>query len=39
MKFALSEDQGLLQDSLNKALAQLKADGTYDAIVKKWFSN
>lgn len=26
-----------LQDKLNKALAEVKADGTYDVIYKKWF--
>lgn len=36
---AVRKDKPELTASLNKALAQLKADGTYDAIVKKWFSN
>ncbi|WP_145925415.1 glutamine ABC transporter substrate-binding protein [Bordetella sp. H567] len=36
---AVRKDEPELTTSLNKALAQLKADGTYDAIVKKWFSN
>jgi polar amino acid transport system substrate-binding protein len=36
---AVRKDEPELTASLNKALAQLKADGTYDAIVKKWFSN
>ncbi|TFT50190.1 transporter substrate-binding domain-containing protein, partial [Proteus mirabilis] len=26
-----------LQDKLNKALSEVKADGTYDVIYKKWF--
>jgi polar amino acid transport system substrate-binding protein len=36
---AVRKDLPEVTASLNKALAQLKADGTYDAIVKKWFSN
>ncbi|WP_233236953.1 transporter substrate-binding domain-containing protein [Bordetella sp. LUAb4] len=36
---AVRKDMPELTTALNKALAQLKADGTYDAIVKKWFSN
>lgn len=36
---AVRKDQPELTAALNKALAKLKADGTYDAIVKKWFSN
>ena len=36
---AVRKDTPELTQALNKALAQLKADGTYDTIVKKWFSN
>jgi polar amino acid transport system substrate-binding protein len=36
---AVRKDLPEVTAGLNKALAQLKADGTYDAIVKKWFSN
>lgn len=36
---AVRKDTPELTLALNKALAQLKTDGTYDAIVKKWFSN
>ncbi|WP_454689187.1 transporter substrate-binding domain-containing protein [Achromobacter aloeverae] len=36
---AVRKDLPGLTASLNQALARLKADGTYDAIVKKWFSN
>ncbi|ALM82876.1 transporter substrate-binding domain-containing protein [Bordetella sp. N] len=36
---AVRKDMPELTAALNKALVQLKADGTYDAIVKKWFSN
>jgi polar amino acid transport system substrate-binding protein len=36
---AVSKNQPELTASLNKALAAIKADGTYDQIVKKWLSN
>ncbi|MEO7953191.1 MAG: glutamine ABC transporter substrate-binding protein [Polaromonas sp.] len=36
---ALRKDSPELTRSVNTALAKLKADGTYAAIVKKWFSN
>lgn len=36
---ALRKDSPELTKSVNTALAKLKADGTYAAIVKKWFSN
>lgn len=36
---ALRKDTPELTKSVNAALAKLKADGTYAAIVKKWFSN
>jgi polar amino acid transport system substrate-binding protein len=36
---ALRKDEPELTKSINAALAKLKADGTYAAIVKKWFSN
>ena len=36
---AVSKSEPALTAALNKALAALKANGTYDAIVKKWFSN
>ncbi|MFZ4745131.1 MAG: transporter substrate-binding domain-containing protein, partial [Limnohabitans sp.] len=35
---ALRKDTPELTKSLNAALVKLKADGTYAAIVKKWFS-
>ncbi|GAB1386689.1 glutamine ABC transporter substrate-binding protein [Melaminivora sp.] len=35
---ALRKDTPELTKAVNAALAKLKADGTYDAIVKKWFS-
>lgn len=36
---ALRKETPELTKALNGALAKLKADGTYAAIVKKWFSN
>jgi polar amino acid transport system substrate-binding protein len=36
---ALRKDTPELTRSVNATLAKLKADGTYAAIVKKWFSN
>ncbi len=36
---ALRKDTPELTKAVNAALARLKADGTYAAIVKKWFSN
>jgi len=35
---AVRKDEPQLRDQMNAALARIKADGTYDAIVKKWFS-
>ena len=35
---AVRKDEPELRDQMNAALAKIKADGTYDAIVKKWFS-
>lgn len=35
---ALRKDSAELTKAVNAALAKLKSDGTYDAIVKKWFS-
>lgn len=34
---AVSKDQPELTKALNGAIAQLKADGTYDKLVQKWF--
>jgi polar amino acid transport system substrate-binding protein len=34
---AIRKDTPELTKAVNEALAKLKADGTYDAIVKKWF--
>lgn len=34
---AVSKRQPELRDSLNKALAAIKADGTYDRVMEKWF--
>jgi polar amino acid transport system substrate-binding protein len=36
---AVRKDSPELRKAVNGALAQLKADGTYAAIVKKWFKN
>lgn len=36
---AVRKDLPELTQGLNAALQKLKANGTYDAIVKKWFSN
>ncbi len=36
---ALRKDTPELTRAVNAALAKLKADGTYAALVKKWFSN
>ena len=36
---ALRKDTPELTQAVNGAIAKLKADGTYAAIVKKWFSN
>ncbi len=27
-----------MKNAINRALVKLKKDGTYDALVKKWFS-
>ncbi len=34
---ALRKDNAELQEAMNKALTDMKADGTYDTIFKKWF--
>ena len=31
------KDNPALRDAFNAGLAKIKADGTYDAIYKKWF--
>jgi polar amino acid transport system substrate-binding protein len=36
---ALRKDEPELKKAINGALAQMKADGTYAAIVNKWFKN
>ncbi|PMS22711.1 glutamine ABC transporter substrate-binding protein [Trinickia dabaoshanensis] len=36
---AVRKDEPQLRDALNRALEKIKADGTYAAIVKKWFSS
>jgi polar amino acid transport system substrate-binding protein len=36
---ALRKDTPELTKAVNASIAKLKADGTYAAIVKKWFSN
>lgn len=36
---AVRKDLPEVTKALNEALRKLKGDGTYDAIVKKWFSN
>jgi polar amino acid transport system substrate-binding protein len=36
---AVRKDEPQLRDALNAALDKIKADGTYDALVKKWFSS
>ena len=33
----ISKDKQELTDQVNQALKELKADGTYDKIYKKWF--
>lgn len=35
---ALRQDNAELRDAMNKALADMKADGTYDTLFKKWFN-
>ncbi|WP_434525322.1 arginine ABC transporter substrate-binding protein [Photorhabdus asymbiotica] len=35
--FAVRKDNKALQNKLNKALTDIKQDGTYDIIYKKWF--
>lgn len=37
MGMAVSKENAALQQELNKALADLKKDGTYDQLYKKWF--
>ena len=34
----VSKDNAALADAMNKALADMKADGTYDKIAAQWFS-
>ncbi|KWZ39863.1 glutamine ABC transporter substrate-binding protein [Burkholderia savannae] len=36
---AVRKDEPQMRDALNNALAKIKADGTYAAIVNKWFAN
>ena len=36
---AVRKDEPQLRDALNAALDKIKADGTYDTLVKKWFSS
>ncbi|MGN6315015.1 transporter substrate-binding domain-containing protein [Trinickia sp.] len=36
---AVRKDEPQLRDALNSALEKIKADGTYAALVKKWFSS
>ncbi|MBE0417741.1 MAG: transporter substrate-binding domain-containing protein, partial [Coriobacteriia bacterium] len=35
--FAFNQDNPGLRDAVNDALAELRADGTYDDIYRKWF--
>lgn len=37
--FAVKQDNTELLDKLNKGIASVKADGTYDKIKGKWFAN
>ena len=37
MVFAFKKDNKQLQEGVNKALKELKANGTYDKIYEKWF--
>ncbi|UOP05247.1 transporter substrate-binding domain-containing protein [Conchiformibius kuhniae] len=37
--FAVKKDNTQLQSKLNRGLAQLKADGSYDKIYQKWFGD
>jgi len=36
---AIRKDSPELTKAVNGAIEKMKADGTYAAIVKKWFSN
>ncbi|WP_413627876.1 transporter substrate-binding domain-containing protein [Fructilactobacillus vespulae] len=36
---AVDKNQPQLQAAVDKALAQIRADGTYDKLIKKWFGN
>ncbi|MNC78339.1 Glutamine-binding periplasmic protein precursor [compost metagenome] len=35
---ALRKDNPELRDAINKALTDMKADGTYDTLFQKWFN-
>ncbi len=35
---AVNKRQTQMKNAINRALVKLKKDGTYDALVKKWFS-
>lgn len=37
MSLAINKDNKDLQEKVNKAMADLKADGTYAKLYKKWF--
>lgn len=39
MVFAMKKDNKELQAAVNKALKELKDNGTYDKIYTKWFGN
>ncbi|CAH0416722.1 transporter substrate-binding domain-containing protein [Periweissella fabaria] len=36
---AIDKNQAELKNAINKAIAAIHKDGTYDRLVKKWFSN
>lgn len=36
---AMDKNQAELKNAINKAIAAIHKDGTYDRLVKKWFSN
>ena len=39
MVFAMKKDNKELQAAVNKALKELKDNGTYDKIYNKWFGD
>lgn len=35
----MDKGQTDLQKAVNRALKEIRADGTYDRLIKKWFGN